>query len=69
MSTLQFKTTITCGNCVQRITPFLEEINEVTSWSVDTTSEDKILTIETDTIEATQIVKVIEDAGFDIEAV
>ncbi len=66
MSTLRFKTTINCGNCVQRITPFLDEINEIKSWSVDTTNEDKILTVESDQIEAAQIVEVVEDAGFDI---
>lgn len=68
MSTLHFKTTINCGNCVQRISPFLDEINEIKSWSVDTTNDDKILTVESDTMKAAQIIEVIEDAGFDISA-
>ena len=68
MATLQFKTSINCGSCVKSITPFLDEVDAIQKWSVDTDNSDKILTVEGDiTIE--KIIETVEDAGFDIVAI
>ncbi len=65
MATLKFKTTINCGNCIRTITPFLNELDGITAWNVDTTNPDKILTVETETLDAEVIIEAIEDVGFD----
>jgi copper chaperone len=64
MATLKFKTTINCGNCIRTVTPFLNEVEGIKSWNVDTENPDKILTVETD-LDAELIVETVEDVGFD----
>ena len=66
MASLKFKTTINCGNCVRTVTPFLNELEGIKSWNVDTTNADKILTVETDVLDAEVIIETVEDLGFDI---
>ncbi len=64
--TLQFKTNINCGGCVATVTPFLNEIEDISHWEVDTTNKDKILTVETE-INEQQIIETVLKAGFKIE--
>ena len=65
MKILKFKTTINCGNCVRTVTPFLNELEGITSWEVDTSSSDKILTVNTESLDADIIIETVEDVGFD----
>ena len=65
MKKLKFKTTINCGNCVRTVTPFLNELEGITSWEVDTSSSDKILTVNTESLDADIIIETVEDVGFD----
>jgi len=67
MSTLTFKTNINCGNCIKSVTPHLNSVTGITSWKVDTDNADKILTVETDTVTATEVKQAVEKAGFKIE--
>lgn len=67
--TLKFKTTINCGNCIRTVTPFLNELEGVKSWNVDTANPSKILTVETENTTAEVIIETVEDLGFDIEKV
>ena len=69
MTTLQFKTNINCKNCIRSITPFMEEVEGIASWVVNTENPDKILTVEVDALTTTDIIAVVEDAGFDIQVV
>ena len=69
MATLKFKTTINCGNCVRTVTPFLNELEGIKSWNVDTENPNKILSVETDSLEAEIIVETIEDLGFEVELI
>jgi len=66
MSTLQFKTTINCANCVRAVTPTLNQEVGPNNWQVDTASADKILTITAASVDAGQVVKAVEAAGFEI---
>ncbi len=68
MTTLQFKTNINCGNCVRTVTGFLDEVEGIEKWEVDTNHPNKILTVN-GVITEQQIVTAVEEAGFDIEAV
>lgn len=65
METLKFKTNIKCSGCIAAVTPFLNELSEVSKWEVDTNNPDKILTIEgDDSLDAETVVNTIEKAGY-----
>ena len=64
MSTLKFKTTIKCGGCIATVTPFLNKIDGISTWSVDTNSPDKILTVETETVSPEEITNTLKTAGY-----
>lgn len=64
----EFKTNINCGSCVRSVTPFLDDLNGVTIWRVDVEQEDKVLTVEGN-VPASAIIKMVEEAGFEIEPV
>ncbi|PSR11936.1 MAG: hypothetical protein DA408_13505 [Bacteroidetes bacterium] len=63
--TLHFKTNVNCANCVRSVTNFLNEVEGLESWQVDTANPDKILTVVGD-VTAAAVVEAVEDAGFDI---
>jgi copper chaperone len=72
MNTLQFKTNINCGNCIKSVTPFLNALETVDRWQVNTEVSDKILSVETDEseTEVTQLVmQAVQEAGFRIESI
>lgn len=69
METLQFKTNINCGGCIAKVTPFLNQVEEVEDWRVDTNNPDKILTISGEELSCDLIVETIEKAGFKAEQV
>ncbi|MEZ4985331.1 MAG: cation transporter [Saprospiraceae bacterium] len=64
----KFKTTINCNNCIRTVTNFINEVEGIEQWEVDTQNPDKILTVKGDA-SAADIIAAVEDAGFDIEAV
>lgn len=66
MDQLIFKTNINCGNCVKAVTGFINEVNGIESWVVDTAHPDKILTVQGDTT-VSAVVEAVEEAGFEIE--
>ncbi len=68
MSTLRFKTTINCANCVRAITPALNGEPAIQAWEVDTTAPDKLLTVHTD-LGAAQVEALVKEAGFEAQAV
>lgn len=69
MNELRFKTNINCGNCIKSVTPFLNQLDEVDEWKVDTENPDKILTIEGDDITSKGIIETVEKAGFKAEVI
>jgi copper chaperone len=70
MDTIKFKTNIKCGGCIATVTPHLDSLAEVTTWTVDTNSADKILTVEgSPAVTAQQIVATLEKAGFKAELI
>ena len=64
MKTEKFKTNINCGNCVATVTPFLNQLDEVDNWKVDTNNPDKILTIEGEDFTAEEIIATLQKAGY-----
>lgn len=67
MSTLSFKTNINCGGCIANVTPSLNTVSGIVRWQVDITNPDRVLTVETDSLTAGDIVKVVEKAGYRAE--
>lgn len=65
----QFKTNIKCGGCISKVTPFLNEATGIAEWNVDTTNQDKILTVLSSGITEDEIIATIEKAGYKIEKV
>lgn len=69
MKTVQFKTNINCGNCIKSVTPFLNELDNVDLWKVDTDNPDKILTVELDDTNENTVIEAVKKAGFNIEPI
>lgn len=65
MEILKFKTNIKCGGCVATVTPFLNQIPEISSWEVDIDDPEKILTVEAnEQLDAETVVTALEKAGY-----
>jgi copper chaperone len=65
MKQVQFKTTINCGSCIQKVTPVLNQIDTIESWKVDTANPDKILTVEADDdFDAVEMSTELQKIGF-----
>ena len=69
MKILKFKTNIECTNCEARVKPFLDKKEGIVSWQVDTEHADKILTVQTESLEAKDIIKTIKRTGFVAEEI
>ena len=69
MKQYQFKTNINCSGCVAKVTPVLDQNKEIQDWKVDTNNPNKILTIETESLNEEQIKTIVEKAGFKAEKV
>jgi copper chaperone len=70
MDTIKFKTNIKCGGCIATVTPHLDSLTEVSTWTVDTNTADKILTVEgSPAVTAQQIIATLEKAGFKAELI
>lgn len=67
METRKFKTSAKCGGCVARIAEKLDEVNlPREAWSIDLSSPDKVLTIESE-LSDSQIIAAVTAAGFKAE--
>lgn len=47
-SLFKFKTNINCGGCIAAVKPILDNIDNLDSWQVDTSSQEKTLTLQCD---------------------
>jgi copper chaperone len=69
MNQYKFKTNIKCGGCVATVTPFLNQINTIENWQVDTTNADKVLTVTTSLNSPQSIEHAVQQAGFQIQLI
>ncbi|RYY86379.1 MAG: copper chaperone [Chitinophagaceae bacterium] len=63
----QFKTNINCGGCVAAVTPHLNGEKAISTWKVDTQNPEKVLTVETEDLDANQVCALVHKAGFTAE--
>ena len=64
---LQFKTNLNCSNCVSKVQADLDHTTGVNEWNVDTTNDNKILTVYAEGISEEEIVAIIKKKGFTAE--
>lgn len=69
MKTVKFKTNINCGSCVQSVTPFLNQLDNIELWKVDTQNPDKILEVTLDDNDEQAVINAVKEAGYKIEKV
>lgn len=63
----RFKTTLKCGGCVAKVTPLLNSLKDVTEWSVDLNSPERILTVTLKTGDTDSVIKAVSGVGYKIE--
>ncbi|WET68446.1 cation transporter [Sphingobacterium sp.] len=61
---LQFKTNLTCGGCVSKVSADLDSVDGICEWNVDTTHADKILTVKSEGVSEEEIIEIIKKKGF-----
>ncbi|MCC5945234.1 MAG: hypothetical protein JJT94_09875 [Bernardetiaceae bacterium] len=64
MNTITLKTNIKCNGCIEKVTPHLDGEARIEKWEVDTKNPNKPLTITTDNFSETEIINLLEKAGF-----
>lgn len=69
MEDIKFKTNINCGSCVSKVTPVLDNLEDVQKWEVDTVNPDKILTVHGENIDEADLVKSLQKIGFKAERI
>ncbi len=69
MKTLKFKTNIKCPGCLSKVTPVLNDTDAISSWNVNILTPEKTLTVETETLKASEIIELIKQMGFTATAV
>lgn len=67
MQSIIFKTSLQCGNCVKAVSNVLDGNKSISEWFVDTTSEEKLLTVRGVGIDTNEIINQIQSLGFDIQ--
>ena len=68
METLQFKTTIKCSGCIEKVTPYLNETAGENNWEVDLQNPQKVLTIpNAEQLNSSEVVEALAKAGYKAE--
>jgi copper chaperone len=68
MKQYQFKTNINCSGCVAKVTPVLDQQEEIKKWNVDTNNPDKVLTVTTEHLGEEEVKDIVQKAGFKAES-
>ena len=67
MKTIEVKTNIMCGSCIAKVTPTLNEKIGENKWKVDTANPKKVLSVTTENLNETDVIKAVEKAGYKAE--
>ena len=68
MKQYQFKTNINCSGCVAKVTPVLNNNDQIKEWDVDTSNPSKVLTVQTESLNEEQVKELVSKAGFKAES-
>ncbi|HEX7756065.1 MAG TPA: cation transporter [Niabella sp.] len=69
MDILQFKTNLKCEGCVSKITPALNELQGVDSWSVDLKVPERTLTVSGEALDEKAVTKALQENGYKAEKI
>ena len=69
MKELKFKTNIKCMGCVEKVTPFLNDLPELIEWNVDVANPNKVLSIKSSEDINEKIETAVKSAGFTLEEI
>ena len=69
MKTKSYKTTITCTGCIDKVTPFLNEIAGEGNWEVNLRTKTKTLTINNLETTGEEIISGLKDLGYKAEEI
>lgn len=70
METQRFKTTIKCTGCIEKVTPYLNEVAGEDNWQVDLQNPGRILTITKGrAIKEESIMDALQKAGYKAERI
>jgi len=69
MPKVKFKTNINCNNCINSVSPFLNELDNIDLWSVDINNPDKILNVDMDDDNESMVIEVVKKAGYEIQKI
>lgn len=64
MEILKFKTNIADKKDLARATPYLDKLEEIQNWKVDTETQDKVLSISSAHLDPKTVEKALAEAGF-----
>jgi hypothetical protein len=67
MGVLILKTNIRYKKQVKAVAPLLNNRNGISRWNIDLEDIDKVLRIESSNMEITEVVQLIQEAGFHCE--
>jgi copper chaperone len=67
MKTIELKTNIMCGSCIEKVTPALNDTVGQDNWKVDTLNPKKILTVSTEELDEEDVIRAVEKAGYKAE--
>ncbi len=65
----KFKTNINCNNCLNSVTPFLNQEMDIEEWQVDLEHPDRVLSASLEEDEPNLVIDAIEKAGFKAELI
>lgn len=64
---MKFKTNIMCGDCINKVTPVLNELAGEHNWQVDTKTSQKLLTLVSEKISDKAVVEALAKVGYRAE--
>lgn len=69
MKTLKFKTNINCSGCIAKVTPLLNQAKDILKWEVDILNPQKVLTIQTENLNAQDVMVILKNIGYTAEII
>jgi len=64
--TRQYKTNLKCGGCVAKLKPYLDSDPGIGSWTVNTDSPDKVLSVDGNNVSLQHVSELVQKAGFNV---
>jgi copper chaperone len=67
MNKVEVKTNIMCNSCIAKVTPSLNEKFGEANWSVNILTPKKVLTVNAENLEMSDVIDAVEKAGYKAE--